>query len=56
MIVDVVFQELHQRLLADARQELTTDATTGRALRHAHPAGGACILPPGNRPTKKLSN
>eukprot|EP01031_Cornospumella_fuschlensis_P039408 gene39408-47972_t len=44
--VDVVFQKLHQYFLADARQELAAHAAAGRALRHAHPAGGvAAVLP-----------
>ncbi|CAM3186320.1 hypothetical protein JALI103349_26470 [Janthinobacterium lividum] len=44
--VDIVFQELHQHFLADARQELAAHAAAGRALRHAHPASRASLLLP----------
>jgi hypothetical protein len=44
--VDIVLDKLHQHFLADARQELAAHAAAGRALRHAHPAGGVAIVLP----------
>jgi hypothetical protein len=44
--VDVIFEKLHHHFLPDPRQELAAHATTGRALRHPHPATRvATVLP-----------
>jgi hypothetical protein len=42
---DVAFDEVEQHLLPDARDVLLAHASTGPALRHAHPAAAAVVGP-----------
>lgn len=43
--VDIAFQELHQNLGSNTRQELKAHATTSGSLRYANPAAGGDFLP-----------
>jgi hypothetical protein len=44
LTVDIVFNELQQHFLADARQELNAHAAARGTLRYPHPAGGRAAV------------